>query len=456
MVSDRRYLYKHGNQWIVRIKVPAALRGAIGKAHLKHPLHTDNLALANRLKHEHVARLKAELNAVEDAARRKAGLSVDPLVMEALEWSELIKKASSAPRTLGVLETGEEVVTSDREDEINALTDRAYELANSQGSAKAREFHQIAIGEVTPIVTLIDRWLTQVIMKPRQVIDYRRAVLKFDEWLLRQGYSATVQQVTRRVAGDYIHRAFVEMNVNVRTANKDISCLSSFWRWLDKRGFVEGNVWHSQSLSKPKTNVEVSKRPYTDDEIGLLFQGDPPSFLRDMMMVAALSGMRIEEIARLDGHAVAGGFFDVRDGKTKASIRRFPIHSALGALIERRVNAANLDDALFPELPIPRVDSPVERSQKAVKAFTRYRRKQQVDDVPAGARQSRVDFHSFRRWFITKAEQAGEPPHVISAVVGHSRSDMTLGVYSGGPSEEQMRSVVESVQLPPAKNRPSA
>jgi integrase len=59
------------------------------------------------------------------------------------------------------------------------------------------------------------------------------------------------------------------------------------------------------------------------------------------------------------------------------------------------------------------------------------RRKVGVDDVPEDARQSHVAFHSFRRWFITKAEQACQPVHFIEALVGHKRPRMALGVYSG-------------------------
>lgn len=60
-----------------------------------------------------------------------------------------------------------------------------------------------------------------------------------------------------------------------------------------------------------------------------------------------------------------------------------------------------------------------------------------------------MNFHSFRRWFVTAAERAGQPPHIISGAVGHTRLGMTLGVYSGGPSvEQQLRACVEAVRLP--------
>lgn len=80
-----------------------------------------------------------------------------------------------------------------------------------------------------------------------------------------------------------------------------------------------------------------------------------------------------------------------------------------------------------------------------------WRRDLNLDARQEGRRQSDADFHSFRRWFATKAEQAGQPPHTISAVLGHEegRGGMTLGVYSAGPSLEQRRAVVEAVRLPP-------
>ena len=86
-----------------------------------------------------------------------------------------------------------------------------------------------------------------------------------------------------------------------------------------------------------------------------------------------------------------------------------------------------------------------------VKAFVTYRRALGVDETLKGMRQSRVDFHSFRRWFVTKAEGAGVMGSIISAVVGHERQGMTLGVYSGGPSLEQLKTCVEAVRLPPPR-----
>jgi hypothetical protein len=84
----------------------------------------------------------------------------------------------------------------------------------------------------------------------------------------------------------------------------------------------------------------------------------------------------------------------------------------------------------------------------ARQSVTRYRRSCGVEDKPEGQRQSNIDFHSWRRWFITMAEQAGQPVHVIETTVGHKRPGMSMGLYSGGPSLDQLRACVEAVKLP--------
>jgi hypothetical protein len=71
-----------------------------------------------------------------------------------------------------------------------------------------------------------------------------------------------------------------------------------------------------------------------------------------------------------------------------------------------------------------------------------------VDEVVPGNRRSRVNFHSFRRWWITSAEQAGVQENLIAAVVGHRRPGLSLGLYSSGPSLEQLRTAIEAVKLP--------
>lgn len=449
MAFDKRYLKKHGNQWLVVIKVPERLRKAVGKAHLKHPLHTDSLAVANREKFRVVATLKDELLKAEAEMRRKAKEAPDPLADEAMQWREAVQQSEADPSFYAYEDDEGNLVEDGHGLTLSLVRDRAEEIAVKEGVVRAKDFHDVATGQATPINRLIDKWLAERPMKPRQQVDYRRAVDKFAGWLAATRLPASIEAVTRRIAGRYVTDVFVTIGTHPKTANKDISCLSSLWKWAETKGFVTENIWRGQSLAKRAVPKDEQKRPYTDDEMRKLFyKGQPGELLSDFMHIAALSGMRVDEIARLNVGNVVDDCFDIIVAKTEAGVRMVPIHPGLKAIVARRTEGKEEKYPLFPELPVPKKGSAVERSQKVVKAFTAYRRKMEVDDVPDGARQSRVDFHSFRRWFITKAEQAERLPHFIEAVVGHKRLGMSLGGYSGGPLREQFRAVVESVELP--------
>jgi integrase len=109
-------------------------------------------------------------------------------------------------------------------------------------------------------------------------------------------------------------------------------------------------------------------------------QHTPDPELLDAMLVAALSGMRIEEAYRLTVADTADCWFNVRDAKTRAGVRRVPI------------------------------------AMPASKRFGHYRKRVGVDEREPGRRQSNIDFHSLRRWFVTKARNTGiDRATVVSA-----------------------------------------
>jgi integrase len=84
------------------------------------------------------------------------------------------------------------------------------------------------------------------------------------------------------------------------------------------------------------------------------------------------------------------------------------------------------------------------------KRFGYYRKTLGVHEQLEGRRQSRVDFHSFRRWFVTQVRRTNLPRDVIKAIVGHKDGSVTFDLYPGGPSLEQFRAVVAAVKLPKA------
>jgi integrase len=191
------------------------------------------------------------------------------------------------------------------------------------------------------------------------------------------------------------------------------------------------------------------ERSFTDEEVLALLSGPTSERMLDLMKAAALTGARLDAIVSLKVGDCGGGAFTFMPQKKEKQSRSVPIHSELLDIVSRRTAGKSADDCLFPDWPGPKKPgSQRERSFRASVAFTAYRREVGIEQTVPGRRRSLVNFHSFRRWFITKAEQAGEPENIIAAVVGHKRKGLTFGRYSRGASMVQMRQCVEAVRLP--------
>jgi hypothetical protein len=273
---DRKYLEWHGRQWRVQVKVPPKARPILNKNRLVAPLHTDSLAEANRKKHRVIADLKERIEKALTEASMRERNGHDPLMEQALEWrADIERELHEAPED----EEGRpHTVLPD------LLEDRSAELERQFGSARASTFHKTALGLVTPLAAFVASWLAErPDMKVRQRLDYQRAVRKFSTWLVTTGLEASIEAVNRKVAGRYISEGMVAKGGNWRTINKDISALSGYWKWLLKRGHVESNVWSGQSLpkSRPLTDDDEAKRPFTDAEVTTLLSGIKKPLLAD-------------------------------------------------------------------------------------------------------------------------------------------------------------------------------
>ena len=309
----------------------------------------------------------------------------------------------------------------------------------------------MASGRATPIDYHHGDFLVQSTTKARTKSDDRRAIAFLSAWCGQTNTPATLEAITRKEALRF-HDALPKLPgapASPVTLNKYLGRLSVYWQWLRHRELVEADVWERIKIPEPATPHDELERPFTDEEVRKLLAGPASPAMHDLMMIAALTGARLEAIVDLRARDCEAGLFTFKPQKKEKTARGVPIHSALVDLVARRTKGKSGADDLFPEYPIPkRSTSQRERSFRASNEFTEYRRSVGVEEVVPGRRRSLVNFHSFRRYFITKAEQADQMEHIIAVVVGHKRTGMTLGRYSGGPLLEQARRCVEAVRLP--------
>lgn len=449
-----------GTKFYVEVRVPESLRGVVAAGrgtHLRRSLRTSNEAEALRRYRLVVADLKAVVENARrepDGARKGEDPSVPDVAENAAWWrAHLMSRGVVLPRAMRD-EAFSMKVEELRGDPIGEEYDDGGNLRSRydpEREERASHLHDLVTGERVPIATELERFFgdkkgrTGGPLSSRYVSRIRRAVRGLGTWLAARG-GDNVAGVTRYEAGLYAEHLGTVSNT-AQTASSLLTALSSYWRWLVKRGAAQHNPWKDQAPEQRSSPADADKRPYTDDEVKRLLSGDTFVTLHDMMRIAALSGLRINEIGRLTVAECADGVFNITKAKTAAGVRRVPIHSALAPILARRLRGKEGDAYLIEELSA-RKDHTGDRAGKASERFTAYRRTLGIEERKPGQRQSNVDFHSFRRWFVTAAEQAGQAETTIAALVGHKRAGITFGKYSGGPSDPQHVAVVESVHLP--------
>jgi integrase len=430
------------------------LQPIIGKQHLLKSLRTRDKTVARSRKHAALAEFEAILN----RARQQAGSG--SIMDAALAWRQTVQRLSAGDLSGFSVHPPPAPGTNLRSFALNLADDdierSADEIAATHSPAIATAFYGVATGTATPLLHHMEAWLLEGGRKgplgARTRSQYRSFVTGFSEWCSRVGIPATVEAVTKAVAGRFITEEFVARGIEWRTSNAHISALSTYWRWMVRRVGIELNPWQGQSMAKPSARHGDgnSKRPFTDDEMVTLLTGGAKLEMDDAIRVAALSGMRLEEIYRLKVRDCTERRFNIRRAKTAAGVRTVPIHPDLGVILERRTRGKAPNAYLFEEagdVPPGRV-----RSGRLSARFTKYRQSVGVHDKDHNRRHSRVDFHSLRRWFVTKARQAGIDRAVVAATVGHEVGNLTDDTYSGGPSLEQRRACVEAVKLPKITN----
>lgn len=460
----KRLLDLRGNKWWFKRAIPAAVRGAFGgRTDYLVNLETGDLRLAM------LRRDGLERDTDRMFADARAGLPVrvadehDEIGRLAQTWAKELQAALSDPEGWHQQATGHE--PSENEygfvhvlSPADVLEGEVERIARAHGAAAAARFTNIVHGRVD-----VDHYLEDYLKEAglaKQTTGERRGLVKrFATWALEQGLG--VVDIGRPQAGRYVTANLVPMNR--RTAGKHLTALTRYWGYLKSRGYVAGeNPWKEQLLPENKRRVERGdldgdEREFTKEEMRTLLYPAPPTkrglakwqLMQDAMRIAALSGMRQAEIITLWASDVKFEgdrpvIFDLQQGKNPNAPRPVPIHSDLVEIVERRLKGKSGNDPLFPELAGSK-----DPADTFGKRFATYRTALGVDDPREGKRRSLVNFHSFRRWFVTEAERADQPLSIIARVVGHEegRKSMTAG-YSGGTSLEQNRRCVEAVALP--------
>jgi integrase len=184
--------------------------------------------------------------------------------------------------------------------------------------------------------------------------DIRRAVGRLEQWCRSAAVLTTVEAIKKPVAGRFIYDQYIAPQVDATTANKDISCLHSYWEWMQNRHNVMDNPWRKQRIGKKRlreAGASRDKRPFTNDEVRTLLGGVSLRREWEFSLLVALSGLRISEVGALRVRDCADGKIAVNKSKSPSGVRVIPAYPMLRPLIERRCADKEPNDYLFGELP---------------------------------------------------------------------------------------------------------
>lgn len=453
----KAYLEFHGGSWRVSIAVPRAARRVIGATRLKHNLQTDSLRIANVLKRPYVDRFRKRIEealvAVGELKRGDLVLAVELSKLgRALERGgtdtdkELFREAIREKHFEISLEGARDVFAGE-DDYGNPVF---VEEEREGQVAKAKVFSAVAFGRATPIDIKFQDYHAQLHVQARTKADDLRAMRYLQEWCQREGVAPMLEEINLERAYEFADNLKAMSGNDHVTCNKYLGRLSAYWQFLAGRvPAARQNVFARIKLKGPKRKFDEQERPFTDTEIVSLLKGPAKPHMLDLMYIGALTGARLDVIVRLKVRDTGNRCLFFQPQKKEEAPRFVPIHPDLASTIARRVAGKGPDDDLFPEWPpVRKVGSMRERSFKASNHFTDYRKACGVShDIP-GRRRSLVNFHSFRRWFISRMEQADVPENMIAGIVGHRNGTITLNVYSEGPLMTSARRAVAKVRLP--------
>ena len=149
------------------------------------------------------------------------------------------------------------------------------------------------------------------------------------------------EEVTERRVRDWIIRTMEqERKLSYATIKRDISSIKVYWKWLKRYKSLDVAYPFEDILppapsknSKNKSSIDIIGFSIADYHEILSAVPDSDRNLRNLIILGAHTGCRIEELCALKLKDVSSDRFQIVDAKTNSGLRTVPIHNAITQLI---------------------------------------------------------------------------------------------------------------------------
>jgi integrase len=291
----------------------------------------------------------------------------------------------------------------------------------------------------TPFDQYLDEWVkSQTSMRSRQIDSYKKII---SEFATTDG-GVAIESLSKRVVQKYAEGLIVDggSELTTKTVRSRLAALRNYWSYLQAHEHA-GDLEPFEGLKLP-IREGVPRDRFSPKEVIDLWhaaKNRKMDDLADLIRLGAFMGGRIESLSNIKASDVqideesGHRYIHIKRDKTYSGTRDVPVHSAIDALISRRLKTAHLNEGyLFPSTAKNKYE---ERSSAYSKAFGRL--KTSLHFGPQHV------FHSLRKTMARMFDDAGVSESIAADILGHKKLSMTYGVYAGVTSIPIKKTAVE-------------
>lgn len=255
-----------------------------------------------------------------------------------------------------------------------------------------------------------------------KTIRNRAELLRTVARVSRRGPDEVTQEDLQRVLGRLHPRTGLPLAPG--TMQSERTYMTAFFKWMKKTKRRKSNP--AKKLAKIKVPRRKA-RPLRTEQIEAVLESGCYGRTRDMIMVAALTGLRIGEVVKIRGEDVDIQGRTIRATRKGGLDHRFSLPEELVPLAERYPRHGWWFPSPYPNRQFPNGDGHIlmksasDRISKAIRA--------------AGILDSRITGHSLRHFLATNLLRDGVRTRVVQEILGHS-SLATTQLYAEVTDEE--------------------
>jgi integrase len=253
-----------------------------------------------------------------------------------------------------------------------------------------------------------------------------------------------LHRVTKGAVAEWTEKR--KQQVSASTVQREVTGIRAFWGYLRSRDEVPADApdpfANLRYKGRAKDSAKAKRKGFTPVELAALYgaaRDAKDSVLADLIQLAAYTGARREELCALRIEGIADGWITIEEGeaKSEAGGRDVPIHPKIAATI-RRLKGDRKSGFLFAGLG---VDHYGHRGDAVGKRFSRLK--------TAMGHSSTKTFHSIRHTVSGLLEAAHVAENLSADLVGHRKTTMTYGLYSGrGATRELLPGAIKKLSYP--------